>query len=173
MFPRQTIPLEEMTPQDWQEIEKRTKEMFDLDAILNRMARGIEPLLGDTSGPCTGKLQVDARDLALRIDNLPAYLASGDTRRAALEGIEIGWLSQRIHDRQFEPKVIQVNSTTRKLREGAQEQQHDPAKIDKAIRRYNALCRQRPNAKRSILQEQVRAETGIPPRTLRRYLPKK
>ncbi len=89
--------------------------MFDLDAYLNRMARAIEPMMGDIAEPCTSKLQGDARELAQRIDKLPLYLASGDTRLAALEGIEIGWLSERIHARQFEPKVIQATKTRKGL----------------------------------------------------------
>jgi hypothetical protein len=173
MYPKLTIPWEEMTAEDYKRLQKITDEMFDVDAILNRMERAVGPLLGNAVEPCTSKIQGDARELGQRIAKLRRYLESSNTRLAALEGIEIGWLSERIHARQFEAKVIQVNRATRKLRAAATEQAHPQQEIDKAVALYKRLLKKRPNAKKKVLQEQVRSETKIPPRTLRRHLGKR
>ena len=81
MYPKLTIPLAEMTGLDWERLQKITDQMFDLDAILNRMARAIEPMMGDIAEPCTSKLQGDARELAQR--NPQAASLSGVGRHCA------------------------------------------------------------------------------------------
>lgn len=118
MFPKLTIPAEGMTAQDWQNLDKITKEMFDLDMQLDRMANFIEPLIGDPNGPSTSKRQSDARELARRIDDLPLYLASGDTKRIALEGIEIGRLSERVYLMRLNDVVVLGHRTKRGLAKG-------------------------------------------------------
>ena len=55
--------------------------------------------------------------------------------RGALEGIEIGWLSERIHARQFEPKVIQATKTRKALTSGRAK------KATKAESRHNEICK--------------------------------
>jgi len=96
MFPIEKIPLSEMTPDDWGQAQRNIDEHFDLDACLDRIIRAIAPMVGDPADLCTSEVQSTARQLVLMIDNLPAYLASGDTRSAALEGINIGVLAQRL-----------------------------------------------------------------------------
>ena len=99
----------------------------------------------------------------------PLYM-EGVVEWAVGIALEIGRLDERCRARRFEPLVVRVNSTTRKLREAAREQQHDPATIDKAIHLFNRLMRIKPRPKKETVYREVKEKTGIPGRTLRRHL---
>ena len=97
------------------------------------------------------------------------YLVN-DVVKAALA---VGMLYERCYARKHEKAVIQVNSTTRELRKGAQENQHDPADIDNAIRMYEQRLKTKPKSKKAAAQLWVRGNTGIPQSTLRYHLAKR
>jgi hypothetical protein len=179
IYPKLAIPLEEVTHEDVTRMGKCLAEYCNLDARLAHMARAIKPLVGDLTPNgdlvdpcCTSERQGLARQLHFMLRDLPEVINAGDIRRAILKGIDIGELAQRIDVLPFEKKVVQVNSTTRKLRESNREKGHDPKQIDKAIRLFNQLMRE-PNAQKKVAYSTVKNDTGIPGRTLRYHLKKR
>lgn len=159
MYPVVKIPVFQETEAERKQQSQALAAMFDLDTQLDYVVGLIEPLV-EKSNP-------EACQIAGMIDDLPAYLATGNIRRAVLEGFKIGSLTERLYARQFEKKVVQVNSTTRKLREGAAQQAHSPDEIEKAIRLYKKILSRRPTPKKATAESEVLRRTGIPPRTLR------
>ena len=116
----------------------------------------------------------DAKQLASLLTSLPVFVQRGDTANAVLVALDIGKLAERLAlQSAHESKVIRVNSTTRKFRQGAKAQEHAPADIDNAIQLFNLLLRGKPQPKKDTIYRKVQEQTGIPPRTLRYHLKKR
>lgn len=163
--------------------QKTLTTMFDLDAALKHMLSVIEPQMGDPTEPGANELQRQARYLALLIKHLPKYLASRDTRRAALEAMKIGWLAGELYAMQFErdvqherkrarmhrPAVEKLKNTARKKQQKVCElfAEYGPANV-KQLGRKNVL-----KEVGTLAAEQLKLPKPIPPETVRKYLPKK
>jgi hypothetical protein len=164
---------------------KRTLDSLDLDLHLSQLADRCAAI---AKGGATGPIVKDAEEASamvgwVRYDVqeivklLPKRKAGGlDPIRllehAVLWAYKLGRLAERIDVRPFEPMVKRVKTTTAKLCAAAAGNAHSPENIAQAIALYGRLQRQRPNAKLGVLQAEVESKTGIPPRTLRRHLPK-
>jgi len=115
----------------------------------------------------------DARDLIRLIDLLDAGLVNGEDPWLIEAALRAGGLSERL-DRCVEEVPAQRSiRALMKMRAGADRRAHPAAKIDEAVRLFRRLNQQRPNLKKAVLYERVRAATGVPGRTLRRHLKKR
>ena len=174
MFPVLKIPFDEMTPEDWQRAGQSLDEQFDLDACLDGMARRIEPMVGDPREPFANEIQRAARKLALAIDKLPAYLLAGDTRRAALKGIEIGILAQRLDVLQFEPDVRRSKKVVRGARAGHEIVHGNSEEKAERYAEYVAAFQEewRPNRTKGRLYEKLATRFGVSSKTIQRAVEK-
>ncbi|MCG2683975.1 MAG: hypothetical protein L6306_10220 [Planctomycetales bacterium] len=125
MFPREKIPLGEVTDADYKWMQQTIDIMCNLDARIEWLVRVIKPLVGELTpegnlvDPATrDDRQATARELYFKIRDLGALIKSGDIRNAVLWGIDIGALGQRLDVLRYEQKVIHATKVERGLGKG-------------------------------------------------------
>lgn len=142
---------------------------WDLDRLLDGTEREARATLERGTD---AKARDDAEIVLYWIDSLRGRL-NGSDRQAVTLALKLGALAQRMGFRVLEPYGRRGYRAFLKLRAADREREHPKAAIDAALRLYDRLREQNPTRKKGAVEKRVKAETGIPPRTLRYHLRKR
>ena len=178
----------------WQEVRYKPETNADFLLLFDKVnprtaADFMGPLISNTiqvleNRDSPKKSKEDAENVMFYFEQLKEHLdalvrdvdvsLNHRVQQAVMCAIHLGRFYEVMCVRPCESKVVRVNSTTRKLRQGfAREKAHKPTDIDAAIRLFNQLMLTKPAPKKTVAYRKVESQTGIPQRTLRYYLKKR
>ena len=152
---------------------KATREMilryWDLDWLLAETEREARAIIEHSKEPQA----VRDAETVLEWLNVLGVRVDGDNRDAVTLAFKAGALAERMGFRILEPHAKRSLQALRALRAAAKKREHQPEKITEALTLYDRLRQENRGRKKSAVENQVKEETGIRPRTLRYHLKKR